>query len=35
MYARYGSGHKSIAEYVAKYIENHNDKFSVKLFAMN
>lgn len=25
MYARYGSGHKSIAEYVAKYIEEQND----------
>lgn len=24
MYARYGSGHKTIAEYVAKYIEEHN-----------
>lgn len=31
MYARYGSGHKSIAEYVAKYIEEHNDKVEVKI----
>ena len=25
MYARYGSGHKAIAEYVANYISEHND----------
>ncbi len=31
MYARYGSGHKSIAEYVAKYMEENNDKVDVKI----
>ena len=31
LYARYGSGHKSIAEYVANYIKENNDKFEVKL----
>ncbi len=30
MYARYGSGHKAIAEYVASYIATHND-FDVKM----
>lgn len=34
MYARYGSGHKTIAEYVAKYIESHNDKVEVMLLDM-
>lgn len=30
MYARYGSGHKAIAEYVATYIKTHND-YEVKI----
>ena len=30
MYARYGSGHKAIAEYVATYIKTHND-YEVKV----
>ena len=30
MYARYGSGHKAIAEYVASYIKTHND-YEVKI----
>ena len=30
MYARYGSGHKAIAEYVASYIATHND-YEVKI----
>ena len=30
MYARYGSGHKAIAEYVASYIATHND-YEVKV----
>lgn len=30
VYARYGSGHKSIAEYVSNYISEHND-YEVKL----
>ncbi len=34
MYARYGSGHKSIAEYVAKYIEEHNDSADVMVLDM-
>ena len=35
LYARYGSGHKSIAEYVASYIKEHNDKCIVKLIDMS
>ncbi len=31
LFARYGSGHKSIAEYVAKYLEEHNSNIEVKL----
>jgi len=31
MYARYGSGHKAIAEYVANYIKENNNKFEVKV----
>lgn len=31
VYARYGSGHKAIGEYVAKYIEEHNKKAEVKV----
>ena len=31
LYARYGSGHKSIAEYVANYIKENNSHFEVKL----
>lgn len=31
LYAEYGSGHKSIAEYVAKYIIGHNQKCEVML----
>ncbi len=31
LYARYGSGHKSIAEYVAKYLEENNKNIEVKL----
>ena len=31
LYARYGSGHKSIAEYVANYIKENNENFEVKL----
>ena len=34
MYARYGSGHKSIAEYVAKYIEEHNTNVELMLLDM-
>ncbi len=34
IYARYGSGHKSIAEYVAKYIEEHNQSMEVLLLDM-
>jgi len=34
IYARYGSGHKTIAEYVAKYIEEHNEKIEVMLLDM-
>ena len=34
MYARYGSGHKTIAEYVAKYIEEHNKNVEVMLLDM-
>lgn len=33
LYAQYGSGHKSIAEYVAKYISEHNE-VEVKLLDM-
>ena len=33
MYARYGSGHKSIAEYVSRYIEDNNN-YEVMLFDM-
>ena len=35
LYARYGSGHKSIAEYVASYIKEHNHKCEVKLIDMS
>jgi len=31
MYARYGSGHKAIAEYVANYIEENNNKVEVMI----
>ena len=31
MYARYGSGHKAIAEYVANYIKENNNKAEVKI----
>lgn len=34
IYARYGSGHKSIAEYVAKYIEENNKNAEVLLVDM-
>lgn len=34
MYARYGSGHKSIAEYVAKYIDEHNKNIELMLIDM-
>lgn len=34
IYARYGSGHRSMAEYVAKYIESHNKNAEVMLFDM-
>ena len=34
MYARYGSGHKTIAEYVAKYIEEHNKDIELMLLDM-
>ena len=34
MYARYGSGHKTIAEYVAKYIEEHNKNVEMMLLDM-
>ena len=34
MYARYGSGHKTIAEYVAKYIEEHNKNIELMLMDM-
>ena len=34
MYARYGSGHKTIAEYVAKFIEEHNKDAEVMLLDM-
>ena len=34
MYARYGSGHKTIAEYVAKYMEEHNDNADVMALDM-
>jgi len=34
MYARYGSGHKTIAEYVAKYIEEHNKNVELMLMDM-
>lgn len=34
IYARYGSGHKSIAEYVAHYIEEHNTNAEVLLLDM-
>lgn len=34
MYARYGSGHKTIAEYVAKYIEEHNKDIELMLMDM-
>ena len=32
VYARYGSGHKSIAEHIAKYLEENNNDIIVKLF---
>jgi len=31
MYARYGSGHKAIAEYVANYLKENNDKVEVMI----
>ena len=34
IYARYGSGHKSIAEYVANYIKDNNNKVEVSLVDM-
>lgn len=34
IYARYGSGHKSIAEYVAKYLEEHNQNIEIMLLDM-
>ncbi len=34
IYARYGSGHKSIAEYVANYLKEHNDNMEVLLLDM-
>lgn len=34
MYARYGSGHKTIATYVANYIKEHNDNVDVMLLDM-
>lgn len=34
MYARYGSGHAKIAEYVAKYIEENNNDYEVLLLDM-
>lgn len=34
MYARYGSGHKTIAEYVAKYIEEHNKNVDLMIMDM-
>lgn len=34
MYARYGSGHKTIAEYVAKFIEEHNKDAEVMILDM-
>ena len=34
MYARYGSGHKSIAEYVANYIKEHNHNIDVSILDM-
>ncbi len=34
IYARYGSGHKSIAEYVAKYIDENNKNAEVMLLDM-
>lgn len=34
LYAQYGSGHKSIAEYVAKYIIEHNKKSEVMVLDM-
>ena len=34
MYARYGSGHKTIAEYVAKYIEEHNKDIELLVLDM-
>lgn len=34
MYARYGSGHKTIAEYVAKYIEEHNKDIDLLVLDM-
>ena len=34
MYARYGSGHKTIAEYVAKYMEEHNNNIEIMTLDM-
>ncbi len=34
IYARYGAGHKSMAEYVAKYLKERNHKIEVMLFDM-
>lgn len=34
MYARYGSGHKAIATYVANYIKEHNDNVELMLLDM-
>ena len=34
IYARYGSGHKSIAEYVAKYIKENNKNVETLLLDM-
>lgn len=34
MYARYGSGHKSIATYVANYIQEHNENVDIMLLDM-
>lgn len=34
MYARYGSGHKTIGEYVAKYIEEHNKDIELMVLDM-
>lgn len=34
LYARYGSGHKSIAEYVSKYLLEHNRNYEVMILDM-